>query len=357
MTKDFVLVDGFDYYPNIFSSSNGLQARWSIGGYLGGGNWHLVPGRYTGQALQLSGYINTDWGFVQRPLVYQNGTNANTSVLATGFGLRLDQFNVGQPNNEIMAWTNGGQAGTLICGLGLSEAQQYYFWVGDDQNIVATASPLITVGAWHSIGVELTIDPSAGSMNFYMDGQKFISYTGNTGVMPCNNLVLGFFKGFSQTGIQTFDDLYVSNGTTQEGERQIILRNPVGNGVSTQWTANTGGVNWAMANAVPVEEYGNNFVYANTVGYSDIYQMSTLPIMTNAISCVQVVLCGAKDNSETRIIAPQVYSGGTTVNLTNAALTNSYLYFTGVLSEDPNTSAPWTVSGVNGSQVGQVVVE
>jgi hypothetical protein len=220
---------------------------------------------------------------------------------------------------------------------------------------VATASNVLSFNAWHYFEIEATVGASA-TINLYQDGALIATYTGNTGSGNAGGFVLGQLSnsyGGGGPGNVAFDDVYVANTATRQGERRVQTLVPAANS-SVAWTP-LAGSNYANVNELPVNG-DTSYVYASTAGTQDLYTNSNLSGTATAISCVQMRTCARKDDSATRQIATVLSSTGTVQVGATQNVTTSYLYYTDLYATDPHTSAAWTQSGVNACLIGQKVI-
>ena len=338
----FVFLDGFDCYPNISDSSNGLQGYWSV--YNQYGDMSIGTGRFGGQCVTVNGYINGNNGQFTKGI-------PSTNTYALGFATRMNQFLTGTTDYAFQFSTLGSSS----IGIGMNSNQQYYVYFGS--TTLCTSPLFISVGAWHYIELEVNIDPTAGFVNLYVDGLLQASFTGNTGSSPCTAVGWGLFNAqdYQHTTNHSYDDIYVKNVATREGERKVQTLVPASD-VSIQWLPSTGSSNYNLINALPVPASPTQYVYANVVTDQDLYSVTALANSPSVVSCVQIRTCAAKDNAETKTIATVIDSAGTTSVGTTYALTSSYLYYTDIYNNNPHTGGAWNKDTVDALQIGQKVI-
>jgi hypothetical protein len=352
----FLLIEGFDLYPNVNSSADGVQGRWlSAGNY---GYITLGPGRFGGQCVQFgqASNFNTSLQFALTPV----GFGTNTFCVGLAFYMAANL-----PNNVIMfSLLNGGassspQAGIL--GVAVNSSQQPYIYVGSYQEsynnfqpspAAATSATVMPSGSWHYIELVGTINSTTGSLVLYQDGVEVASYTGDTGNQPADTLNLGATQYFVSNG--WFDDIYVTNTAVRVGEARVQTL-AVNSDQSVTW-ASTGSSNWSQINSIPIQASPTTYVDTTVVGNSDLYGVESLQGTPTAIYAVQTHVVADKGDSATRIIAPLIKSGNVTRQGANAALTNSYQHYVSVYATDPNTGSAWTASAVDSALVGQTLV-
>jgi len=340
----FLFIDGFDVYPDIDVTAQGLQACWVFQNNAAFGSMSIVAGRFGGQAVetQAAGAVNsTAFG---QPV-------ASGQTFAAGFAFQLATPN---PNNvyPILGFLTANGVTPPIADVAINQNQQLCLRVGG--TVVATAPAILADGSWHYIEVELTIGSSA-TMNLYMDGFEVATFTGNTGgAADCT--FVAFMPGNSSAGgtgnVLTclFDDVYVKNIATREGERRVQTLVPSSNS-AVQWTplANT---NWQEVSELPVDG-DTSYVSSSTVNNQDLYGITSLAGTPTAISAVQVRTCARKDNSATTTLCSVLSSSGTVADGATYAVTGSYGYQRDIYATDPHTSAAWTGSGVDAALIGQ----
>jgi hypothetical protein len=100
------------------------------------------------------------------------------------------------------------------------------------------------------------------------------------------------------------------------------------------------------------EDSDNSYNTDSTPGDVDLFSHPNLPAGAQNIAAVDNVVVARKDDAGTRSIASQTKSGTTTATGATVALSTSYAFVDQVTETDPNTSAAWTVSGVNSALFG-----
>lgn len=166
----------------------------------------------------------------------------------------------------------------------------------------------------------------------YVAGETF---TDGTNIQRCT------VPGTSQS---TGSPTWASTGgvTTTSGGATFAV---VGSG------SNPGVHNWMAVSEIPSD--GDSSYNADaTPGDIDLFTMTTLPGAAANIVAVNNVLYSRKDDAGTRTQSSAIKSGGTTVLSAAAGLSTSYAYIDFIQETDPNTSAPWTASGVNAATMG-----
>lgn len=355
--------EGFDMY-NGAGTSTGLQAKWlyqypSFGSSSASTNFSFTTGRFGGQAL-----VMTPTGFPGRVLYAAPGgavtqltwgmaiLNAANNGLYAGGGV-LVFMSAGAPVFSIAI--NGAMGFTVnaVNGWGASTG-------GLNVTSVLGVSPqtgLSQIGNWQYLEVAGQAGlAGTGSITLYLQGQTVLSLTGLTLSASFDTVCVmpGVFNiGNGQSdGTYSLDDMYLSNTSTPLGPIRVSTIRPSGAGASTQWSPLTG-ANWTQVSETLVDG-DTSYVFSNTVGQSDLYGMTPLPITPPSILGVNVVTFAEATDSNPRAIYAQIRSGlGSTVYTGSAInLSGGYYRYDRMLTQDPFSAAAWTVTGVNGSQIG-----
>ena len=347
MATAFALIDGYDIYPDINTTSEGLQGYYTLNSPI---DLYVVTGRFGGQAIKATGYVTGFYGTFYRQF-------SGLSALTVGHASLMGSFLLGQINYNVVGLWNGGPSGTLEVGVCMTSNQKYAIYVGSPSNVVATDANLITVGSWHYVELEVVPGPT-GSATLFVDGFQVATYSGNLGAATTIDTVgfgpIGNQPSTAYTTTHSYDDVYVSNSATREGERRVETLVPSSDS-QKQWTPLSGTTNYTEVNQLPIDG-DTTYVYSSTVGNEDRYGITSLSGNPQAISAVQVRVCARKDDSATRTMSSIINSAGTEVDGATFALAASYLYQSDIYPLNPNGSAAWTASTVNAVLIGQRVV-
>lgn len=232
--------------------------------------------------------------------------------------------------------------------------------------LLATSTAAFSFNAWHRFEFKVTIDPTAGLAECYVDGVLFVSFTGATQVPGKGRYTNQFFlgpAGFAAYASSEFwiDDflLYDDQGSAPNnylGDRKLVTQFPSGAGASTQFTIGgsaPAASNWQSVDETPPDD-GATLVTDGTVGHTDLY---TFPAVTaTTIDCVAVLLRSQKTDAAVRSLRAAAKSGAvTTDNGADFVQSSSWLYYQAFFPHDPNTSAAWTQAGLSAAQFGPKV--
>jgi hypothetical protein len=355
--------EGFDMYNGV-GTSTGLQAKWlyqypNFGSIDPSGCFSFTTGRFGGQALLL-----TPAPFPGRILYAAPG--GATTQLSWGMAF------LNTANNGLFA--GGGVLGFMSAGvpvfsvainaaLGVTVNAVNGFEINKGNfNVTSTlgSSPstgVSQIGNWQYLEICAQAGlAGAGAITVYLQGVGVLTLTGLTLSATFDTVVVmpGVFNiaFFQADGSYTIDDIYLATTNTPLGPIRVSTIRPSGAGASTQWSPLTG-ANWTQVSETLVD--GNtSYVSSSTVGQSDLYGLNPLPITPPSILGVNVVIFAEATDANPRSIYNQIKSGlGSTVYTGTAiTLSGGYFRYDRMLTQDPYSASAWTVTGVNGSQIG-----
>lgn len=322
-------IDGFDYY----GSSLTPATRYTIGS---GGYGQFATGRLGGKAIQ--------GGFSAMHFL-----DTARSTMSLGFGYKCTATPSTGSERGIYHWANS--SGTIICSLTLNSLGQFKLYRGSTAGtLLGTTTGAITTGNWGYLEIEFTRNASTGACNIYLDGTQIMALTGvNTGA---DDILL---MGFDNLNVQDFvDDYYVVSGTTKLGEQRVMTLRPDADTAQKDFTPDSGSDNYARVNESPMDG-DTSYVTSSTDAAEDLYTLSDLPITPASITAVQAIVAAKKDDAATRGISTVLHGSTDTVG-TAKGLSTSYLVIADLYETNPETSAAWTASDVNGLEAGMKLV-
>jgi hypothetical protein len=334
-----------------------LSVDYQVIGNPATANWAVVAGagRDGGQALHVEG-----GGYIGK------GVAAGSATSIVAFPCRFNHLLV--------------QAGIVGIWDGVGNRQQVVYVVNADGSISVyrtsgygnylttwstllgtTAPGLITPNTYVHLGFVTTIDPSAGVCQVYVNGTRRLNLTGQN---TQNSSASGAVYSLLVVGLDFAGDLDLSSGLYMcddtgahcnafLGDLVGEVVRPAANGVLAQWTPSSG-TNAACVDDISPDGDATR-VTADSVDLADLYTHGPLTQIADGIQCAQIVTIGKKSTSGTRALAHLVRSGGTTYVQADQYLGTDYAAQVTPVELDPATSAPWTISGWDATQIGQKV--
>lgn len=340
--------DGFDVFPDVATTSQGLQSEWLIIGNSGQGSF--VAGRFAGLAFKNTGSLNIPLSIGKA--LYTPGAGTAAQLIRFAFNYTSTAFQTG----DIVQLRNNGNGGTVVISAGINNNNQIY--IGVSGSIVYTYPTPISQGSWRSAGIAWTGGVS-GWIDLYIDGVRVgggaHTFSGNTSTLTSdfiqfNNITAN--AGFVQ--IITIDDFIVTDSATWLGERWIETLRPASN-ASVAWTP-LAGANWQNVSEAQCD---GDTTYNSTAAAAATDTFNVVPLSTTpaTIENVRVKVGIRKTDATTHNLHPVMKSGAAAlVEGQDFAVAGTYLYAKQDLPTDPNTGIAWTPGAVNASQPGYKLV-
>jgi len=146
----------------------------------------------------------------------------------------------------------------------------------------------------------------------------------------------------AQTGTQSFASFpasFVGSGTTS-GQTGIGTTISIAPTVNAQEVLDT------------VPDGDASYIYGNTVGTEDIYNITSLPTTPASIVATQIRCFSRKSDTGARTGAVEIKSGSSVAGTTINPISTDYTFSNRVDTVDPATGVAWTASAVNNVKLG-----
>ena len=327
----FLFCEGFETI-----NSSTYVGRWDSGG----GN----VTRSTGRFAQYSGLLQSG-GALTKTLA------TNYTTLIVGFAFKQDSY---WTSNPLLTLYDGTTAHVYL----YTDASGHLVVKRGDGTTLDTSVLALPVNAWRYIELKVTINNSSGVAVLQVDNTNWLNLTSqdtqNGGSAQINKIRI-MATGFNQC---YFDDLYIydTSGSVNNdfaGDSRIETVWPSGAGDTTQMSASTGS-NYACVDE-DLHDSDSTYVYEPTAGDLDLYHFTNFAT-TGTIRGVQVTAVMRKDDAGT-VEACIVNKVSSTVRdesdgMATMPLNSDYTFHPQVIENDPDTSAAWTFSALNGAQFG-----
>lgn len=242
---------------------------------------------------------------------------------------------------------------------------EYHTYPGGQDTIIASSPPgLITLAGFQYIEVSVVFSTTAtGSVAAQFNGESIFSVlnvvTSSSGNSQANAVQVIYDCG--DVSNQLVDDLYVCDGTgtinnSFLGDVGVQCLFPSAGGQVDNFTPNPStDHNWQCVSENPPDD-DSTYVSSSVAGTIDLYKITQLPSGSEQVVAVQIVACGRKDDTNTRVLGIGFGDGSSHVFDTGWALGTSYQMYTQPYDQDPITNSAWTVSSVNSGQIGVKVL-
>lgn len=337
-----VWFDGLDTY----GSSADLSANYA---YTTAPNYSAGAGRFGGGAARLDTTSNIESqglfkSLSSADLYHQVGGavkfNAMNPGPFIGFMTGLDWYETADKVHANV-WLNSDRSITVM---------------GDDRTTLATsASGLITSGVYYYIEARCYRHDTAGSIEVWINGALAVSATnvdtkdGNTGILA------GFYQlGGFDTNLYV-DDMYIASGSSFDvpiGDKRVDLLPPTADTAQADLLKSAGSDGYPLIDDTGGGNGDTDYIYGTTAGNKSEFDMADISINATifgvaVIGRAKKTDTGAKTFKKYIKSAAAVGSGATV-----APGSSNYDQTRDFFLTDPNTSAAWTVSGVNAAKIG-----
>lgn len=251
------------------------------------------------------------------------------------------------------SWTSSAGDKFSVC---LDSNRNLVAQAGGSVLLGGTGATVLSLDTWYCI--ELSHGSGlAGAWEVKINGTSEISGISFLDSNATQRVRVG--KPFDITG-ETVDFVIDDLGIRDDaylGQYSVFLMLPTGNGSAQTWTIGAGtGSHWQNVDELPHDSATTYLQSTLTAGNAETQGLETAASagIGTTINCVQtsVVIASASSTTTVRF---RTHSGGTNSDTaTNATLSVDYLLYAKFNDTDPDTSAAWTQSGLDGLEVGAV---
>ncbi len=327
-------------------------------------------GTSTGAAPSPTGIVGRKYALVNREVFFDVETGRN------GYCLEIDGL------SDYLQTLNLTTNSTLVCGCAikiseipasLSVLLSFYdgstlginIRVKSDGTIAAyrgttllgTTVNQISSGVWYYIELKVLTNNSTGTVDVVVNGLNWLSLTSQDTQEGANAYHTAVRLGMNDgTVLNCYDDMYIldASGSANNdilGNRKVVALDPDGAGDDTDWTPSAGS-NYQNVDEGGLLDEDTTYNETSIDTNQDLYTFGNLPGDAVSVDGIQIT-------SEARVTAGQmdlsnvIKTGTTTSPGTPETITSTdYVTSVRVEEQDPDTSAAWTPSGVNGAQFG-----
>lgn len=320
--------DGFESYGTT-GTLTGLDRRYTgVPGTITG-----IAGRFSGRAIRCSSVSTAFFDYVI-------GSTHTDVVL--GFAVRnisntqsfIALLNGSNSLSASLRRTSGGKLAINLPSGSEHEVSSLDFDTSD----------------WVYVEIKLHTNATTGSYEVRVNGVLWLSDSG----VNTNNNVAVIRIGSANITVE-FDDLYLLNdsGATNNdflGPQRIEAITVTSAGDVTEWTPSEASDNYTLVDENPTDD-DTTYVEESTSTDQDLYNYSSLAALTSVNGVAVITTFKRPSGSETLQISCKSGTSEDNVNA-NATHSTSYTTDTTLFEQDPDTTSPWTVSGVNAAQFG-----
>ena len=218
-------------------------------------------------------------------------------------------------------------------------------------DILASGTTSLSLNTTYLIEGYIKVSDTVGRFVVDLNGVNQIDYTGDTNESAYSTydiIRLGWYDS-GTFGYAYIDDLVLDDaGWIGDTKIQGIRPTAVGN--SAEWTPSAG-ANWECVDEVPADDGNWNEINANDK--LDLFGMTDLTGNIEVIKCMQAQARTKKEGTPTpQNLKLALRTASTNYVSADKVVQTSYKPLFNIWEVNPNTSAAWIVSQVNGLEAG-----
>jgi len=336
-----LFMDGFDHY----GSATDLLTNWtskSSGGLTLGGSY----ARSGAQGLFCNGT-----GYVTKTL-----SPSTTASGVAGMALRRSG-----PMYTFFRVENGDGSQLLLTFNGSYQIELRRG--GVSPTLLATSTLALNDATWYYIECKWTIANSGGTVEVRVNGDTWITYTGDTQQQSAATWNLIFMGSLVSNNDCSLDDVYILDQTAESagpanntflGPVKVVYLTPTSDGTYTEWACSTGSTTYTLVDDSDPDTDATDYVASSTVGSTVTCGLGDLPTGVTTVYGVQLLASLSRSDAGARSVTGALYTSATLY--TNASPVTpsdtSYTYGRWVYAANPATSSTWATSAVDGLEVG-----
>lgn len=220
-------------------------------------------------------------------------------------------------------------------------------------------SPALSLSTWYHI--EIFVDISADTYSWSINDTTVSS--GSATMSGSRFARLNFGKTANTNGNTVdffYDDIIIDDAAFHDNSAVIVATVPNNNGTYTGWNGGTGASDYTQVDDVPSD--GNTSYVATSTPQAKISFAMTDTSTIGVTGTVEAVkassfIAEGLTTANTRYQALTISGSTESTTTDSTSLTTSYSTRSQLFLTDPDTSSAWTLSGVDGIQVGGVAVD
>lgn len=336
-------LEGFDYIGALNFSGSALQAEllrsWDTGNLTAGSPDAFLAGGWGG------GFC-LDWSDDSGHYLAKVLTDRQEWWVGFAYCAPSD-FTT--DHTLVRAQTTGGSTQCYL----MLESHNRHLRIIRGSTTLGTGSQVILPGHWYYIEVYFNIDDTAGAFEVKINGVT--DFSGSS--IDTRNVAghrAGQFRFVGADDAPKIDDIYIvdtaTGASTFLGPIKVEAIYPTSDD-TTGWNVTPAGSHYAVVDEKPGT--GTDYVYESVAADQDMWGYSNLATVSQTIKGIQIQSQAALDTAGSEDFTDICDSNGVeSASGTYTVTSTSYNTEIRLLETDPNTSATWTVSGVNAAKFG-----
>ena len=279
---------------------------------------------------------------------------ANKATVGFGFACWFSNLPTGNSNLVLAQFNDNANA--PVCCITVTTTGQIEVRTGSHTGAVrATSAPVLVTTAWQHVEIKTTFHNTTGACEVRVNGQTVINAsninTDNLGTSYAAQVRHGRGGvGMVYSLTSYIDDMYAwdlsgSYNNDFIGDKKVYTIFPSADTAVADWTPDSGGVGFSRINEVPPVDA--SYIQGSTPGDVSEFAMTDLPADVTNVLALQMYTRQLKTDAGDSSVQMAVVSGASDASGADRPLTLAATYYMDVFEEDPDTSAPWTKTGVD----------
>lgn len=225
-------------------------------------------------------------------------------------------------------------------------------------SVLGTGSTVIDLDTWYRLGVR-TGTGAAGAYEVVINGASELSGTGN--LLTQNNAQWSWGKQTNRNGNTVdfyYDDMVISDSGFPAGHVECLALLPNANGTYQTGTIGAGGgSHWENVEERPPDGNTTYLLTSQVIGEAETEALQSCSEAgitgSPTLLFAKMGLYCARDTVNS-VFKGRLRSGSTDSDTASASVVSNYNTFQAIHAVDPATGAAWTLSGLDGVEVGVV---
>lgn len=280
---------------------------------------------------------------------------ADKTEVGVGYGLYMETLPsaLNARNTLALFQDNSGVACVSLC---VTTTGQIEVRTGlPSGTVVATSSPVLVTTAWQHVEIRASIHSTTGAVEVRVNGQTVINASNINTRGSSSGITAQVRIGYDSnlggiTPIWYVDDIYAwdtagSYNNDFIGDKKVYVILPDADTAVADWVPDTGTTGYTQIDEIP--PVSTDYIQANTVADESEFSMSDLPADVVSVQAIQFYTKMLKTDAGPSNVQVAAVSGASSASGVDRPITTNATAYMDVFEEDPDTSAPWTPSGVN----------
>lgn len=277
------------------------------------------------------------------------------TIAGVGYGLYMESLPSAANARITLAQfqNNGGASCVSLCVTTTGQIEVRSG--GPTGTVVATSAPVLVTTAWQHVEIKASIHATTGAVEVRVNGQTVINASNINTDVPGTGITsqvrVGHDSALGGLGpIWYVDDIFAwdTSGSYNNdfiGDKKVYVLLPDADTAVADWTPDSGPTGYTQIDEIP--PVSTDYIQGSTPGDVSEFGMSDLPSDVTNVLALQFYTKMLKTDAGDSSVQMAVVSGASDASGADRPITTNATVYMDVFEEDPDTNAPWTLSGVN----------